>query len=225
MANALYYWTTILIVNVFLDSFRIILGLKQHNYMKKWISFIALFFGLASITFAQRFAYVDSQYILENLPEYTSSQSKLKSQTESWQKEIEQKQENLAKLQAEFEAEKILLTAEQVKEQEKKVFEEVKGVKDLQDKRYGPKGDLVNLRRSLVKPLQDQIYNATKEVADKRGYGFVFDKGSDLIMIYTDPKFDISREVLQTLRPDLKPSNSNSNSKNNNKNTNNKRRK
>ena len=86
--------------------------------MKKWISFIALFLGLASFTFAQKFCYVDSQYILENLPEYTSSQSRLKSQTESWQKEIEQKQENLAKLQAEFEAEKILLTAEQVKEQE-----------------------------------------------------------------------------------------------------------
>ncbi|GEM52208.1 OmpH family outer membrane protein [Empedobacter brevis] len=191
--------------------------------MKKWISFIALFLGLASFTFAQRFCYVDSQYILENLPEYTSSQSKLKSQTDSWQKEIEQKQENLAKLQAEFEAEKILLTAEQVKEQEKKLAEEITAVRVLQDKRYGPNGDLVNLRRSMVKPLQDQIYNATKEVADKRGYSFVFDKGSDLIMIYTDPKFDISREVLHTLRPDLKPNNSNSKTKN--KNTNNTTRK
>lgn len=191
--------------------------------MKKWISFIALFFGLASFTFAQRFCYVDSQYILENLPEYTSSQSKLKSQTDSWQKEIEQKQENLARLQAEFEAEKILLTAEQVKEQEKKLAEEITAVRVLQDKRYGPNGDLVNLRRSMVKPLQDQIYNATKEVADKRGYSFVFDKGSDLIMIYTDPKFDISREVLHTLRPDLKPNNSNSKTKN--KNTNNTTRK
>ena len=179
--------------------------------MKKWISFIALFLGLASFTFAQKFCYVDSQYILENLPEYTSSQSRLKSQTESWQKEIQQKQENLAKLQAEFEAEKILLTAEQVKEQEKKLAEEVQAVKSLQDKRYGPTGDLVNLRRSMVKPLQDQIYNATKEVADKRGYSFVFDKGSDLIMIYTDPKFDISREVLQTLKPELKQQRNNTN--------------
>ena len=67
----------------------------------------------------------------------------------------------------------------------------------------------------MVKPLQDQIYNATKEVADKRGYSFVFDKGSDLIMIYTDPKFDISREVLQTLRPELKQQNSNTTNKNN----------
>ena len=187
--------------------------------MKKWISFIALFLGLASFTFAQKFCYVDSQYILENLPEYTSSQSRLKSQTESWQKEIQQKQENLAKLQAEFEAEKILLTAEQVKEQEKKLAEEVQAVKSLQDKRYGPTGDLVNLRRSMVKPLQDQIYNATKEVADKRGYSFVFDKGSDLIMIYTDPKFDISREVLQTLKPELKQQRNNTNTNTNTKGT------
>ena len=188
--------------------------------MKKWISFIALFFGLASVAFAQKFCYVDSEYILENLPEYTTSQSRLKSQTESWQKEIEQKQENLAKLQAEFEAEKILLTAEQVKEQEKKLADEVAAVRILQDKRYGPNGDLVNLRRSMVKPLQDQIYNATKEVADKRGYGFVFDKGSDLIMIYTDPKFDISREVLMTLRPELKPNNSKTSTSGNNKTSN-----
>ncbi|MEG0188649.1 MAG: OmpH family outer membrane protein, partial [Algoriella sp.] len=114
--------------------------------------------------------------------------------------------------------EKILLTAEQVKDQEKKLAEEVQAVKSLQDKRYGPTGDLVNLRRSMVKPLQDQIYNATKEVADKRGYSFVFDKGSDLIMIYTDPKFDISREVLQTLKPELKEQRNNTN-KNSNSNT------
>jgi len=188
--------------------------------MKKWISFIVLFFGLASFSFAQRFCYVDSQYILENLPEYTSSQSRLKSQTESWQKEIEQRKENLTKLQAEFEAEKILLTAEQVKEQEKKIADEVQALKLLQDRRYGPTGDLVNLRRLMVKPLQDQIYNATKEVADKRGYSFVFDKGSDLIMIYTDPKFDISREVLQTLRPELKPNNSKTSTSGNNKTSN-----
>ena len=111
-----------------------------------------------------------------------------------------------------------MLTAEQVKEQEKKLAEEVQAVKSLQDKRYGPTGDLVNLRRSMVKPLQDQIYNATKEVADKRGYSFVFDKGSDLIMIYTDPKFDISREVLQTLKPELKEQRNNTN-KNSNSNT------
>ena len=183
--------------------------------MKRWISFVVVFLGLVGSVSAQKFCYVDTQYILENLPEYTNSQSRLKTQTENWQKEIEAKQENLTKVQAAFEAEKILLTAEQVKEQEKKIAEELKAIKDLQEKRYGPTGDLVFMRRALVKPIQDQIYNATKQVADKRGYGFVFDKGSSLVMIYTDPKFDISRDVLNILVPENKQSNTPKASSNN----------
>lgn len=191
--------------------------------MKRWISFVVVFLGFLGSVSAQKFCYVDTQYILENLPEYTNSQNRLKTQTENWQKEIEIKQENLAKVQAAFEAEKILLTAEQVKEQEKKIADELKAIKELQEKRYGPTGDLVFMRRALVKPIQDQIYNATKQVADKRGYSFVFDKGSDLIMIYTDPKFDISREVLNVLKPeDNKRQNTNSKTNNNKSNTTNK---
>lgn len=186
--------------------------------MKRWISFVVVFLGLVGSVSAQKFCYVDTQYILENLPEYTNSQNRLKTQTENWQKEIEAKQENLTKVQAAFEAEKILLTAEQVKEQEKKIADELKAIKDLQEKRYGPTGDLVFMRRALVKPIQDQIYNATKQVADKRGYSFVFDKGSDLIMIYTDPKFDISRDVLNVLKPENTPKqNTNNRTSSNNK--------
>lgn len=186
--------------------------------MKRWISFVVVFLGLVGSVSAQKFCYVDTQYILENLPEYTNSQNRLKTQTENWQKEIEAKSENLIKVQAAFEAEKILLTAEQVKEQEKKIADELKAIKDLQEKRYGPTGDLVFMRRALVKPIQDQIYNATKQVADKRGYSFVFDKGSDLIMIYTDPKFDISRDVLNVLKPENTPKqNTNNRTSSNNK--------
>lgn len=177
--------------------------------MKKYISFIAFFCCMIVTVSAQRFCYVDTQYVLENLPEYTSSQKRLQSQTDAWQKEIEIKKENFARTQANFEAEKILLTAEQMKEQETKLSEEADAIRALQDKRYGPLGDLISLRRSMVKPLQDQIYNATKQVADKRGYSFVFDKGSDLIMIYTDPKFDISRDVLAILKPETAPSKTN----------------
>ncbi len=174
--------------------------------MKKYISFIALFCCLMTTVSAQRFCYVDTHYVLENLPEYTSAQNRLQSQTDAWQKELELKKENFAKVQAIFEAEKILMTPEQAKEQEKKLTDEAEAIRKLQDKRYGPLGDLISLRKTMVKPLQDQIYNATKQVADKRGYSFVFDKGSDLIMIYTDPKFDISREVLAILKPETNSS-------------------
>lgn len=191
--------------------------------MKKWIFLIVLFAGLASTTFAQRFCYVDTEYILNNYPAYTNAQSSLKRQTDAWQKELELKKEAVDKLLAEFEAEKILLTEEQVKDQQAKIDEELLAIRNLQDKRYGAQGDLINLRKSLVKPIQDQIYNATKQVADRLNYGFVFDKGSDLIMIYSDPKFDISREVLKILVPekfDTKPANNKSNNNKNNKSNN-----
>ncbi|WP_395094018.1 OmpH family outer membrane protein [Vaginella massiliensis] len=190
--------------------------------MKKLIFLVLLFIGLSNVVTAQRFCYVDTEYILNNYPAYTNAQSSLKRQTEAWQKELELKKEALQKMQAEFEAEKILLTDEQVKAKQAKIDEESNNIRVLQDKRYGPEGDLLNLRKSLVKPIQDQIYNATKQVADRLNYSFVFDKGSDLIMVYTDPRFDISREVLKILVPekfDIKTTNNTTNNTNNRNNT------
>lgn len=160
-----------------------------------------LFFTLALPVSAQRFGYVDTDYILENLPQYTQAQQRLKAQTEQWNQEIQNRQETLKKRQADFMNEKVLLTEEQAKKEQEDLDFEAKQILELQEKRYGQDGDLIRLRKSLVKPIQDQVWAAVKEVAEKRNYGFVFDKASDLIMVYTDPKFDISREVLLKLNP------------------------
>lgn len=168
--------------------------------MKKIVLFI-LFLGIALPASAQRFGYVDTDYILQNLPEYNQAQQRLKTQTEQWNREIVNRQNNLDKIQADFLNEKVLLTEDQIKKQQEIIDTEQKEIKQLQEKRYGQSGDLIVLRKSLVKPIQDQIWIAVKEVAEKRNYGFIFDKGSDLIMVYTDPKFDISREVLLQLNP------------------------
>lgn len=160
-----------------------------------------LFFALALPASAQRFGYVDTDYILENLPQYTQAQQRLKAQTEQWNQEIQNRQETLKKRQADFMNEKVLLTEEQAKKEQEDLDFEAKQILELQEKRYGQDGDLIRLRKSLVKPIQDQVWAAVKEVAEKRNYGFVFDKASDLIMVYTDPKFDISREVLLKLNP------------------------
>jgi len=160
-----------------------------------------LFFALALPVSAQRFGYVDTDYILENLPQYTQAQQRLKAQTEQWNQEIQNRQETLKKRQADFMNEKVLLTEEQAKKEQEDLDFEAKQILELQEKRYGQDGDLIRLRKSLVKPIQDQVWAAVKEVAEKRNYGFVFDKASDLIMVYTDPKFDISREVLLKLNP------------------------
>ena len=113
--------------------------------MKKWIFLLLIFLGLTKESFAQRFCYVDTEFILNNFPAYTNAQTNLQRQTDAWQKEIELKKEAVAKLQAEFEAEKILLTDEQVKAEQKKIDDELAAIRSLQDKRYGPTGDLINL--------------------------------------------------------------------------------
>lgn len=151
---------------------------------------------------AQKFCYIDTDYILENLPSYNQAQNTLKSQTQQWNTEIQNRQEALDKRQVDFLNEKVLLTEEQIKTEQAAIDTEIKDIKDLQEKRYGQNGDLIKLRRSLVKPIQDQIYIAVDEIAKKKNYSFVFDKGSNLIMVYTDPKFDISRDVLLQLNPD-----------------------
>lgn len=173
-----------------------------------------LIFGAALPLSAQRFGYVDTDYILENLPSYNDAQQMLKTQTEQWNRDIQNRQERVNKRQADFLNEKVLLTDEQIRKEQEEIDKELREIKQLQEKRYGQDGDLIKLRRSLVKPIQDQIWIAVKEVAEKRNYGFIFDKGSDLIMVYTDPKFDISREVLLQLNPNAveKPSKGSSSS-------------
>lgn len=168
--------------------------------MRNLFIFILLI-GLSSQLSAQRFGYVDTDFILENLPQYTQAQQRLKTQTEQWNQEIENRQNAVNKRQADFLNEKVLLTEEQIQKEQEDIDFEIKSIKELQEKRYGQGGDLIKLRQSLVKPVQDQVWNAVKSVAEKRNYGFIFDKGSDLIMVYTDPKFDISREVLLQLNP------------------------
>ena len=168
--------------------------------MKKLILTI-LFLGFTLPLSAQRFAYVNTDYILENLPEYIQAQNTLRTRTEQWNREIQIRQEALAQKEADFLNEKVLLTEEQIKKEEEDIEFERKEIKELQEKRYGQDGDLIKLRRALVKPIQDQVYIAVDEVAVKKNFSFVFDKGSNLIMIYTDPKFDISRDVLLQLNP------------------------
>ncbi|MRI62572.1 OmpH family outer membrane protein [Ornithobacterium rhinotracheale] len=167
--------------------------------------FFSLLFFLSVVTFAQRFGYVDTDYVLSNLPAYANAQKQLENQALNWAKEIENQQGVLEQMSQELETERILLPKEKVQEREAKINEKREEIKKLQLKRYGPNGDMINARKNLVKPIQDQIYNAVDKVAKRRNYSFVFDKANgDLIMIYSDPKFDISEEVLKTLAPDLK---------------------
>lgn len=167
--------------------------------MKKFAFSILLAIAVTSVASAQKFAYVDTQYILENLPEYKSAQSQLDRISLQWQKEIEVKFGEIDKMYKDFQAESILLTDDMKKKREEEIIDREKTAKELQKQRFGKGGDLLKKRQELIKPLQDKIYNAIKEIAQTKNLGAVFDKSSDLTMLYTNAKYDISDQVLENL--------------------------
>lgn len=154
---------------------------------------------LMSTTFAQRFAYVDTDYILENIPEYNDKQAQLDEISVSWQAEIETKYTEIDRMYKEYQAEQILLTDEMKRKREEDIMEKEKDAKELQRKRFGFQGDLFRKRQQLVKPLQDKVYEAIKDVAKGRGYAVIFDKASAMTMLYTNSKYDMSDDILEEL--------------------------
>jgi outer membrane protein len=161
------------------------------------IAFAAFAFALASQ--AQRYAIVDTKYILGKMPEYTDAQKKLDQQSEMWQKEIDDKQETLSKMYKDFEAEQVMLSDDLKKKREDEIYNREKEVRDLQRKRFGFEGDLFKKRQELVKPIQDKVYNAIQKIAINRMYDFILDKSEGITVIFADPKLDKSEDVLKEL--------------------------
>ncbi|HEX8461843.1 MAG TPA: OmpH family outer membrane protein [Segetibacter sp.] len=167
--------------------------------MKK-LFFIAFSLLLASATVsAQRYAIIDTKYILDKLPEYKDADKRLATISEQWQKEIDDKQGQLNQMYRNFEAEQYMLSDELKKKREDQLFNLEKEVRDLQKKRFGYEGDLFKERQRLVKPVQDKVYNAIQKMAVNRGYDFVLDKSEGITVIFADPKLDKSEEVLKEL--------------------------
>lgn len=167
--------------------------------MKKGLLTIFFFFAVFIELSAQKFSYVDTQYILDNIPDYKSAQQQLDKVSLNWQKEIETKFAEIDKMYKDFQAESVLMTDEMKKKREEEIIEKEKAAKELQKQRFGKGGDLLKKRQELVKPIQDKIYNSIKEIATAKNYAVVFDKSSDLTMLFTNPKYDISDQVLDNM--------------------------
>jgi outer membrane protein len=148
---------------------------------------------------AQKYAYVNTEYILENIPDYKAAQQQLDNQSITWQKEIEDKYAIIDKLYKAYQAEQVLLTEEMKKRRQDEIGQKEKDVKDLQKQRFGYEGDLFKKKQELIKPIQDKIYNAVKKLATDQSYAVIFDKSGDLIMLYTNPKYDKSDDILLAL--------------------------
>lgn len=167
--------------------------------MKKLILILGIVLTSSVLTFAQKFAFVDTEYILGQIPEYKSAQTELDKISVQWQKEIEAKYAEIDKMYKAYQAEQILLTEDMKKKREADIIAKEKDAKDLQKQRFGVDGELFKKRQELVKPIQDKVYNAVKAVAEKGAYSIMFDKSSDLTMLYASPKLDKSNDVLEQL--------------------------
>ena len=166
---------------------------------KKIVIAFILLLTASVCSYAQKWAFVDTEYILANIPEYKAAQGELDRISVEWQKEIEAKYAEIDKLYKAYQAEQILLTEEMRKTRENEIVLKEKDAKDLQKEKFGVDGALFKKRQELVKPIQDKVYGAVKTLAEKGIYAAIFDKSSDLTMLYTNPKFDKSDDILKAL--------------------------
>ncbi|HZK63488.1 MAG TPA: OmpH family outer membrane protein [Puia sp.] len=167
--------------------------------MKKILLFTILAAGLCLGASAQRYAIVDTKYILDKLPDYKLAQKQLDQTSAQWQKEIDDKQGVLDKMYKDYEGEQAMLSEELKKKREDELFNKEKEVRDLQRKRFGFEGDLFKKRQELIKPVQDKVYNAIQKIAVNRMYDFILDKSEGITVIFADPKLDKSDDVLKEL--------------------------
>ncbi|MEI6123014.1 MAG: OmpH family outer membrane protein [Bacteroidota bacterium] len=167
--------------------------------MKKLLVLLFLIPLLSFNSKAQKFAFVDSEYILENMSEYRDAQDLLDKLSLEWQKEIETKFAAVDKLYKDYQAEAVLLPDDIKKSRQDAIVAKEKEAKDLQKKRFGKDGDLFKKRQELIKPIQDKVYDAIEDIATANGYAVVFDKSGSVTLLYANSKFDKSDEVLDKL--------------------------
>ncbi|MBX9853033.1 MAG: OmpH family outer membrane protein [Cytophagaceae bacterium] len=166
--------------------------------MKTFIIFCGLFF-FSALSFGQKFGYINSEVILKKMPEYKKAEQELEQLSLKWQQEIETMKKELEKMQADYQAEEVLLTDEMKKEKQGAIGEKEKALKEYQKKIFGFDGLIFLKRQELMKPIQDKVFNAVEKVAKEKQLQFVFDKSSDLVMIYTNPIHDYTDYVLDKL--------------------------
>ena len=167
--------------------------------MKRLTLLIAFVGALFIESNAQKFALIDMEYILKNIPAYEMANEQLKQVSEKWEKEVSAQAEKVEALYKEYQANSIFYTDDQKKAKEEAILEVDKKTQELKRNYFGPEGELFKKREALMKPIQDDIYNAVKSIADTKGYQMVMDRASAASVIFASPRIDISNEVLSKL--------------------------
>lgn len=162
------------------------------------ISFISIV-AHAQTARGVKIGYIDMEYILEKVPDYADAMNQLEQKAQKWKQEVEIKRTAMNVLKDNLKTERVLLTKELIEEREEEIAFQEKELLDYQEKRFGPKGDLMIQKTVLVKPIQDQIFTIVQDVAEQRKFDFIFDRSSDLTMLFADRKHDISEFVVRKL--------------------------
>jgi Skp family chaperone for outer membrane proteins len=170
--------------------------------MKK--QFILLLFALTTTIVVQgqrgvKVGYIDMEYILQNVPDYTEAKNQLEQKAQKWKQEIETKKNEITKLKESLASEKVLLTRELIEERDEEIKFQETELNDYQQKRFGPNGDMVVQKTLLVQPIQDQVFTAVQDLAEAKKFDFVFDKSSDLTMLFAAKRFDVSDQVVRVI--------------------------
>jgi len=161
-------------------------------------SFLMLFAFAAQ---AQKYCVIDSKYILEKVPEYNAAQKQLDNQSDIWQKEVDQKMQYIDQMYKSYQAERPMLSEAARQKREDEIVAKEKEAKDLQKKYFGYEGEVFKKRQTLVKPVQDKVYNAVQKYAQTRGYDMVYDKAGGVTIFYADPKLDKSDDIIKLIPP------------------------
>ena len=167
--------------------------------MKKKVLMLALMLMTAMTMSAQKFALIDMEYILKNVPAYERANEQLNQVSKKWQAEVEALNTEASTLYKNYQNEVVFLSQEQKKQRQDDILAKEKEASELKKKYFGPEGELFKKREALMTPIQDEIYNAVKDIADQRGYSLVVDRSANAGIVFGSPKIDISNEVLQKL--------------------------
>jgi len=171
--------------------------------MKKYFAIVILVLFSAFQLNAQgrgvKIGYIDMEYILQNVPDYSEAKSQLEQKAQKWKQDIESKKVVIAKLKDALKTERALLTKELIEEREEEIKFQEDELLDFQQKKFGPNGDLMTQKAVLVKPIQDQVFTAVQDIAEAKKYDFVFDKSSDLTMLFAAKRYDISEQVIRVI--------------------------
>ncbi|MBO5444294.1 MAG: OmpH family outer membrane protein [Muribaculaceae bacterium] len=167
--------------------------------MKKLMICLALAAVCSLGAMAQKFALVDMDYVLRNVPSYEMANEQLNQVSQRWEREVTELSKEAETMYKNYQSEMVFLTDDQKKAREEEIVAKEKEVTDLRYKYFGPEGELFKKRQSLMKPIQEDVYNAVKAVSEERGYQVIFDRASSQSIVFASPKIDVSNEVLAKL--------------------------